>query len=89
MNIYNLTLVLKPDLQEKEREDILEKVTKSFAKKTKEDIWGNRDLVYPIKKQKKGWYAHFTFEAEPNQIPTLDKQIKLEEDIIRYLLIKE
>lgn len=89
MNTYHLTLILKVDLSEKERGEILDKITKSFAKKDKEDLWGSRDLAYPIKKQKKGWYAHFEFGAEPKSIPSLDKQLKLEEDVLRYLLIRQ
>lgn len=88
MNNYILTLVIKTDLEEKARKELLDSVTKKFGKIEKEDLWGNRDLSYPISKQKKGYYAHYNFQAEPQAIPTLDKALKLEEDIIRYLLIK-
>ena len=58
------------------------------GKVIKEDLWGERDLVYPIKKQTKGFYAHFEIEAEGKNAKGLDKQLKLEEDILRYLLIR-
>lgn len=89
MNSYVLTLVLKPDLDEKARKEILDLVTKQFGKVSKEEIWGARDLSYPIKRQKKGYYAHYQFESAPDTIAGLDKSLKLEEDIIRYLLIRE
>ncbi len=89
MNSYILTLVLKPDLDEKARVELLAGVTKQFGKVAKEEMWGLRDLSYPIKKQKKGYYAHYNFEADPQVAPTLDKNLKLEEDIIRYLLIRQ
>lgn len=89
MNSYILTLVLKADLEEKARKELLESVTKKFGKLNKEDLWGVRDLAYPIKHQEKGYYALYFFEAEPKTIPALDKNLKLEEDIIRYLLIRE
>lgn len=88
MNPYYLTLILKPELEEKARKDILETVSKKFAKVEKEDLWGARDLAYPIKHNKKGWYAHYHFEAEPKVIAGLDRELKMNEDIIRYLLIK-
>lgn len=88
MNSYALTLVLKSDLEEKDRKALLESITKKFGKLEETDVWGMRDLSYPIKRQTKGYYVHYTFEAEPVTIPPLDKALKLEEDIIRYLLVR-
>lgn len=88
MNNYALTVVLKNDLDEKARKELLEFVTKKFGKLEKEDLWGSRDLAYPIKNQKKGYYAHYFFEAEPNVVAPLDKALKIEEDILRYLLVR-
>jgi len=98
VNSYALTLVLKTDLDEKVRKELLESVTKKFEKigKTdsakastvKEDLWGARDLAYPIKHQTKGWYAHYLFDADPQVAASLDKTLKIEEDILRYLLVR-
>lgn len=85
---YSLTLVIKNDLPEKERDALLLAVNKNFDKVLKEEIWGMRSLAYPIKHQTKAFYAHYEFEAEPGTIPSLDKSIKLDEDVIRYLLVK-
>ncbi len=92
VNNYYLTLVIKPDLDEKERKALLDSMTKkllgSDGKVEKEDLWGNIDLAYPIKKQKKGYYAHYEITADPKNAKGLDKSLKVEEDILRYLLIK-
>lgn len=88
MNNYALTLVLKADLEEKARKELLENVAKKLGKVEKEDPWGARDLVYPIKHQKKGFYVHYLFSSEPNTISALDKALKIDEDIIRYLLVR-
>ncbi len=88
MSNYQLTLLIKNTLEEKERKELLGSITKDFGKLIKEDLWGTRDLSYPIKHQTQAYYAHFEFEAEPQQIPSLDKMVKLNEDIIRYLLIR-
>lgn len=85
---YSLTLVIKNELEEKERTTLLDSVTKNFGNKTKEELWGVRSLAYPIKHQTKAYFAHYEFEAEPGVIPALDKMVKLDEDVIRYLLIK-
>jgi small subunit ribosomal protein S6 len=88
MNNYFLTLLVKQDLDEKDRKELLEGVKKNFGKLTKEDLWGVRDLAYSIKHLEKAYYAHFEFESEPSKIPALDKSLKLNEDILRYLLLK-
>lgn len=88
MNNYYLTLVLKPDLEEKARQELLESLKKKFAKVEKEDLWGQRSLAYPIKKQTSGFYAHFEIEAEPKIAKDLDKTLRSEEDILRYLFVR-
>lgn len=89
MNSYQLTLLIKNDLAEKTRKELLDSVTKKFGKLEKEDLWGNKNLAYPIKKQDKAYFAHYEFDAEPKEISGLDKMLKLNEDIIRYLLIRK
>lgn len=86
--MYSLTLLVKSDLQEKDRKQVLDSVTEKFGKLLKEDLWGIRTLAYPIKHQDKAFYAHYEFEAEPSAIPVLDRSVKLNEDVIRYLLLK-
>ena len=54
----------------------------------KEDLWGSKDLAYPIKKQTKGYVAHFEITADPKNAKTIDKTLKVEEDILRYLLVR-
>jgi len=91
MNNYYLTLVLKPDLEEKARKELLDDVEKKLQVekgKIKTDLWGAKDLAYPIKKQTKGYYAHFTFETDPAVAKGLDGALKVEDDILRYLLVR-
>lgn len=92
MNSYYLTVVLKPDLEEKIRIALLDSVSKRLTgedgKVGKEDLWGKRPLAYPIKRETSGYFAHFEIQADPKNAKGLDKSLKLEEDILRYLLIK-
>lgn len=92
MNKYLLTLVLKPNLEEKARVALLDVVKKKAlgedGKIIKEDLWGNRDLAYQIKKQSKGYYANLEFEADPKVVKSLDKVLKVEEDILRFLFVR-
>lgn len=100
MNSYYLTLILNPDLEEKALLEFLnDKIKKVISgsstslgtgdeKVVSENMWGIRNLAYPIEKQKKGFYAHFEFETEPKVVKALDKSLKLEENILRFLLVR-
>lgn len=92
MNSYYLTLVLKPELEEKERKALLDSISKKVSgtegKIEKEDLWGVRTLAYPIKRKTSGYFAHFEVSADPKDVKGLDKTLKVEEDILRYLLIR-
>lgn len=93
VNKYYLTLVLKPDLSEEARKAFLEMMKKKMigesGKINKEDMWGNRDLAYPVKKNTKGYFVHYEFETDPKIAKLLDKNLRVEEDILRYLLVRK
>ena len=79
-------------MDEKERKTLLDSISKKLmgddGKVVKEDLWGARDLAYSIKGQTKGFFAHLEVEADPKNAKGLDKTLKLEEDILRYLLVR-
>lgn len=79
-------------MDEKIRKTLLDSMVKKLlgedGKVSKEDFWGERDLSYPIKRQSKGFYAHFEIWADPKGAKGLDKTLKSEEDILRYLLVR-
>ena len=92
MNSYYLTLVLKSEMSDTERKTLLDSMVKKLVgedgKIDKEDLWGSKDLAYPIKKQTKGYVVHFEITADPKNAKTIDKTLKVEEDILRYLLVR-
>lgn len=86
---YELTLVLEPELDKEGKEKLLQNLKKDLgkAKVSEEKDLGVKDLAYPIKKQKRGIFYWLTFAAEPEVLPDFEKKLKLEEKILRYLLI--
>ena len=56
---------------------------------TKVDEWGNRHLAYEVKHQNEGYYVVIDFEADPSQIAELDRIIKIHEEIIRHIIVKQ
>lgn len=56
---------------------------------TKVDEWGKRNLAYEVKHQNEGYYVVIDFEADPSQIAELDRIIKIHEEIIRHIIVKQ
>jgi small subunit ribosomal protein S6 len=92
MDKYELTVIVAPELSEEDRDKILSKVeelvTSSKGEILTRDMWGRREFSYPIKKYKEGVYVLFTLKVNPSAIKDIDYRIKINDDIIRYLLVK-
>ena len=52
---------------------------------TKLDNWGKRRLAYDIAKQREGAYAVFEVSAEPTMVKEFERQLKLNENVLRFL----
>ncbi len=89
MTNYQLTVLVNEKVSEADRNGIFDGLKKNFGSLEKEDLWGMRSLSYPIKHADRAYYAHFEFSGEPGSIIGLDKAIRLNEDIIRYLIVKK
>jgi small subunit ribosomal protein S6 len=55
---------------------------------TSVDVWGRRELAYPIRKQEEGTYVFIQTQLDPQAIGELERNLKLDEEILRYLLIR-
>lgn len=91
MSTYELTLLL-PEGDDKEKTRIV-KIVEDFVKKNKGEIlkqesWGNKQLAYMIGKQTGADYEHFVLSLEPSKQPELDRALKLDEKLVRYLFVK-
>lgn len=54
---------------------------------TATDHWGRRQLAYPIRKSTAGYYVVSQFTAEPGALPEFERLLKLDEDLLRYLVV--
>lgn len=55
------------------------------AEVTKVENWGKRRLAYDINKQREGTYAIFEVSAEPAMVKEFERQLKLNETVLRFL----
>jgi len=93
MENYELTLVLDPDLSSEDQKKLTEKIKKIIedtkGKVEKVNDWGKRELAYPIKKKKMGFYFLWEIKLTPGDLDKIDKKIKIEEGVMRYLIIRK
>lgn len=93
MRDYELVLVIDPELSGEDQKKLLAKVQKIVedlkGKVEKKDEWGRKELAYPIKKKNLGYYFLLAIKLPPEAPAQVDKKLKLEEKIIRYLLVKK
>lgn len=66
---------------------ILEVITTNGGEIIEADKWGRKRLAYPIKKAKSGYYLVLRFKAPTELISTLERNYRLDENIIRYITI--
>jgi small subunit ribosomal protein S6 len=92
MRQYELMIILDPDLEERTIQPSLDKfltvVTKDGGTVDNVDIWGRRRMAYEIKKKSEGVYAVINMTTEPATAKELDRQLNLNESVLRTKLLR-
>lgn len=90
--LYEITGIYDPDISEEnlnaEIQKFQELVAKYNGKFAKSSVWGKIRLVYPIKKKLEGWFVTYYFKGEPSLPATLNNQLKLNERLLRFLIVR-
>ena len=92
MNKYEVTFIVKPDLEEaqiqKEADSMKKVLTDKKAKIVEEKAWGQKELAYEIQKYKTGYYFFYVVEASNEAIAEFDRIARINEKLLRSLVIK-
>ena len=92
MNFYEHTLIARQDTSPSQIKSIKEKYTKIIEDNDgdiiKFESWGLMQLSYLIKKNKKGNYLHFKIKGNGKTIKELEKNEKIDKNLLRYLTVK-
>lgn len=90
MRSYEMMFAINPQLEDKELDSLLDKlkklITDAKGEITKTNKWGKRKLAYEIKDFTEAIYVVLNFNVDEKIIIELERVIKLEERVIRYLL---
>jgi len=82
---YEITFITK-----EEKDPVVKKTIESLGGKIKDhSSLGRRKLAYPIQKEKVGVYTTYLFDLTTDKIEDLNKKLKLEKEILRYLIIQK
>ncbi|MGQ0467072.1 MAG: 30S ribosomal protein S6 [Sporichthyaceae bacterium] len=92
MRRYELMVILDPDLDERtiapSLEQFLTVVRTGGGTVDKVDVWGKRRLAYEIRKKPDGFYAVIDLAAEPAVVAELDRQLNLNESVLRTKVMR-
>ena len=92
MRHYEVMVILDPSLDERvvgpNLDTMLNVVKTEGGKVDKVDIWGKRRLAYQIEKKAEGIYAVVDLTAEPDVVLELDRQLNLNEGILRTKVMR-
>jgi len=92
MRNYELMVILDADLEERAVTPLLEQflnvIRNDGGKVEKIDTWGRRRLSYEIKKKSEGIYAVVDLAAEPATVKELDRQMNLNESVLRTKVLR-
>lgn len=88
---YESVVLINAALEDDQIEVTLSKIQESITTHGGEiievDKWGRKRLAYPVKKAKSGYYAIFRYNSTPDQIAIIERNLRLDENIYRYLTI--
>ena len=92
INCYETLFVVKPTLTEEEIATQIEKVKDILKKEGAELLatndMGMRKLAYPVQKNDRGYYTVLFYKAEGTLIQELERNLKINEDVIKFLTVK-
>lgn len=89
---YELMVILDPDLEERtvapHLDQFLNVVRQDGGDIESVDVWGRRRMAYEINKKAEGIYAVVEFSAQPDTVKELDRQMSLNESVIRTKVVR-
>jgi small subunit ribosomal protein S6 len=92
MRDYELTLVVRPDVEDTGLAALLEKIkgliTTAGAQGIQVEPWGRRHLAYPIKKITEAQYFLIRAQLPAQALRELERNLRLTEEVLRFLLVR-
>jgi len=92
MPLYETVFIARQDISSAQVDALADQFTTILGEHggqvTKREYWGLRNLAYRMKKNRKGHYVLFNVEAPPAALSELERNMRLNEDVLRYLSVR-
>jgi small subunit ribosomal protein S6 len=92
MNRYEIVYIINPNLDTESLNEVIAKFVDIIAKLKgsvlKVHEWGKRKLAYEVKKFDKGYYVMCDFCGGPNTVNELERNLKLDDRVLKYITVK-
>ena len=92
MNKYELAVVVSAKIEDEERAAVVDNckalIERFGGTITNVDDWGKKRLAYEIQKMKEGFYYFIQFEAESSAPAEIESRIRIMDNVLRYLVVK-
>lgn len=92
MNKYELVVVVSAKIEDEERAAVVDKckalIERFGGTITNVDDWGKKRLAYEIQKMREGFYYFIQFEAESSAPAEIESRIRIMDNVLRYLVVK-
>ncbi|MFN2172230.1 MAG: 30S ribosomal protein S6 [Candidatus Promineifilaceae bacterium] len=95
MREYEVTIIIQPQLEESDRNKLIEQVSDLLVPGAEEEAkptvneWGLRRMAYPIQKFTEGYYVLYEGFLDPTRVTEIERSMQYMEDVIRYLVIRK
>ena len=92
MPLYENVFIARQDISGAQVDQLADGFTQLIAEQggqvKKREYWGLRNLAYRMNKNRKGHYILFNIEAPPAAIAELERTMRINEDVLRYLTLR-
>lgn len=92
MNKYESVVIVNPNLEEESVKNLIKKFSdliNTDGNVTSVEEMGKKKLAYEIRKNKEGFYIVIKFEAKPELIAELERNYRITDEVIKFLVVKE
>ncbi len=92
MNKYESVIIINPNVSEETIKTLIERFTaliNTDGKVEKTEEVGKKRLAYEIAKNKEGYYVIIDFEANPNLIAELERNYRITDEVMKFIVIKK
>ena len=92
MNKYESVVIVNPNVEENTLKELIERfqtLINTDGKVEQVNELGKKKLAYEVKKNKEGIYVVFYFEAEPSLIAELERNYRITDEVIKFIVVKD